>query len=89
MFTNSHGKPYKEGGYRRAFNNALKEAYIKFRFHDIRHTFASWLVLEGTDLYTIQHLTRHKSTTMVKRYSPEHLRKALESLGKFMEESEE
>ncbi|MCX8075584.1 MAG: site-specific integrase [Aquificaceae bacterium] len=70
VFTNSKGIPYTEGGYKKAFNTALKKAGIKvFRFHDLRHTFASWLAMSGVDLYTIQHLTRHKSTKMVKRYA--------------------
>ncbi len=95
IFVNSRGKPYKydDRTYLKAFKTACKKAGLQdFRFHDLRHTFASWLALEGTDLYTIQHLTRHKSTAMVKRYahlSPEHLRKALEKLGKFMEEGKE
>ncbi|MEM4732305.1 MAG: tyrosine-type recombinase/integrase [Desulfurococcaceae archaeon] len=84
VFTNSKGEPYSEGGYRKAFNNALRKSNIvDFRFHDLRHTFASWLAMKGVDLYTIQHLTRHKSTNMVKRYahlSPEHLREAVKKL---------
>ncbi len=63
---------------------ALRKAGLEdFRFHDLRHTFASRLVMAGVDLYTVQTLLGHKSAAMVQRYahlSPEHLRKAVEKL---------
>ncbi len=69
---------------RRAFRTALKRAGIKdFRFHDLRHTFASQLVMAGVDLYTVQRLMRHKSFAMTQRYahlSPEYQRRAINSL---------
>lgn len=87
VFTNSRGEPYSvEGqGYKRAFKTACKKAGIEdFRFHDLRHTFASYLVMSGVDLYTVQELMRHHSPRMTKRYahlSPEHIRKELEKVG--------
>jgi integrase len=38
-------------------------------FHSLRHTFASWLALAGTDIYRIKTLMRHKSITMTMRYA--------------------
>jgi integrase len=39
-----------------------------FRFHDIRHTFASWLALDGTDRKTLQDLGGWKSPAMIDNY---------------------
>jgi len=40
-----------------------------FRLHALRHAFASFLVSEGVDLYTVQKLLAHKSIAMTERYS--------------------
>ena len=53
------------------------------RFHDLRHTFASHLAMSGENLKTIQDLMRHESiasTMIYAKVSPEHLRKASESV---------
>lgn len=54
-----------------------------FRFHDLRHTFASRLAMEGVDLLTIKERGGWKSLAMVQRYahlSPSHRRSAIERL---------
>lgn len=53
-----------------AFQKARKRAKLEdFRFHDLRHTFASRLAQQGVPLYEIMHLTGHKSFQMVQRYA--------------------
>ncbi|WP_263770055.1 tyrosine-type recombinase/integrase [Propionivibrio soli] len=60
----------------RAWYKALKRARIKnFRWHDLRHTWASWLVQEGVPLYALQEMGGWKTASMVRRYahlSPAH-----------------
>ncbi len=54
-----------------------------FRFHDLRHTFASHLAMKGWNLRTIQSLLGHKDPRMTQRYShlsQEHLAEAVKSL---------
>lgn len=69
---------------RRTFEAAVKESGIlKFRYHDIRHTFASRLVMAGVDLRTVQELMGHKTIAMTIRYShlaPSHQKEAIERL---------
>lgn len=54
----------------RAWRNALKRAGIEnFRWHDLRHTWASWLVQNGTPLYDLQEMGGWQSSEMVRRYA--------------------
>ena len=70
------GKPIKRVN-THAWEKALKKAGIKdFRFHDLRHTWASWHVQAGTPLHVLQELGGWNSYQMVQRYAhlaPEHL----------------
>ncbi len=53
------------------------------RFHDLRHTFASRLVMSGVDIVTVKELMGHKDIKMTMRYShptPEHKKQAVERL---------
>jgi len=84
VFSKKNGERY--GNIRKAFEGAKKRARIvDFRFHDLRHTFASHLVMAGVDLKTVQELLGHKSFEMTLRYahlSPEHKKAALDILYK-------
>ena len=61
----------------------ISDARQKVVFHTLRHTFASWLVQQGTPLYTVAELMGHSTLEMSRRYShlaPDTLRKAALSL---------
>jgi integrase len=74
------------GSIKCAFKNALRRAKIKdFTFHDLRHTFASHLVMNGVDLYVVQKLLGHSTIKMTERYAhlqPRHLKDAISKLEK-------
>ena len=54
----------------KAWKNALKRAGIEnFRWHDLRHTWASWHVQDGTPLNVLQELGGWESVEMVRRYA--------------------
>ncbi len=61
----------------KAWYAALQRAGIEnFRWHDLRHTWASWHVQEGTPLFALQEMGGWESPEMVRRYahlSAEHL----------------
>lgn len=82
VFAGKDGKPYVD--IRKSFAAALKRAGIKnFRFHDLRHTFASPLVMAGVDIRTAQELMGHKDIRMTMRYShlsSAHLKEAVKRI---------
>jgi integrase len=82
VFVDAEGKRYKD--LKRSFHTACRRAGIKdFRFHDLRHTFASHLVMAGIDITTVKDLLGHKTLTMTLRYAhlaPSHRVKAVDIL---------
>ncbi len=70
----------------KAWRKALETAGIKdFRWHDLRHTWASWLVQLGTPLHVLGELGSWESPEMVQRYAhltSDHLREYAERLSR-------
>jgi integrase len=64
--------------------NRLKKTGIKdLRIHDLRHTAASWLVMEGVPLLQVSRLLGHRSITQTEHYAhlaPESSRALVEVL---------
>ena len=83
VLTNAFWYAVKEAGLTRI--DAKTGKRIRFRFHDLRHTFGSRLGMAGRDLKTIMEIMGHKSTKVAMRYqhpSPEHKLEAVKILDK-------
>jgi site-specific recombinase XerD len=91
IFPNKNGKQIDGVPLYFAFHEALKKSGINdFRFHDLRHTFASNLVMEGIDIVTVKELLGHKDLKMTLRYShlaPSHKAKAVNILDRVMSQN--
>ncbi len=87
VFCNQDGEPY--GDIKKSWLTAVnKSDIIDFHFHDLRHTFASQLVMSGVDLNTVRDLLGHKSLEMTLRYShlsPDHKQRAVDTLARRMD----
>lgn len=72
----------------KAWRGALKRAGIdNFRWHDLRHTWASWLIQSGTPMYDLQEMGGWKSSEMVRRYAhlaPAQMAKHAEVVGNLL-----
>jgi site-specific recombinase XerD len=82
VFCDEQGRHYTRID--RLFNRILNQANIQgFRFHDLRHTAASYMVMLGIDLTTVKEILGHQNLDMTLRYahlSPIHKRQAMEIL---------
>jgi integrase len=81
VFIDDYGRPFDVNHIYRDLEKSLKKAKIKehFRFHDLRHTFASHFMMNGGNIYDLQKIMGHTSLEMTQRYAhlaPEHLVKA-------------
>jgi integrase len=72
------------GDIKHSFTSACRKSGISdFRFHDLRHTYASHLAMKGVHIRALQELLGHKTLTMTQRYSylaPEQLQNAVKLL---------
>lgn len=82
-FRNNLSESFRMIADRIGLNDGITDRRYRLTFHSMRHTFASWLALMGTDIYRIQKLMRHKRIEMTMRYAhliPDAMRGALDLL---------
>ena len=78
---------------RDAWERAVKDSGVSdLHFHDLRHTFASYLAMSGASLIEIAELLGHKTLAMVKRYahlSQQHNKTVVERMHRYVSAAEE
>lgn len=82
------GKPITQVSTKAWYEAQQRAGITDFRWHDLRHTWASWHVQGGTPLYALQELGGWESPEMVRRYahlSVEHLAPYADRLGALRE----
>jgi len=84
VFFNRNGKKILNSNLRLSFYRVMRKVGIKdFRWHDLRHTFATRLAQAGVDLYKVSKLLGHKNIRTTQRYAhhcPDSLRDGVEIL---------
>lgn len=82
LFCHTDGTQVKD--VKNSFATAVRKAGIEdFRFHDLRHTAASWMVMNGVDIYSVRDVLGHLDITSTQRYAhlaPENLRTAVNAI---------
>jgi integrase len=70
LIFNSEIKPHKAFCFNKQWNKTLALAEVdNFRFHDLRHTTASYLAMSGASLLEIADVLGHKQISVTKRYA--------------------
>lgn len=72
-------------------NEGVTDRRQRVTFHTLRHSFASWLVMEGISLYEVKELLGHASLAMTERYShlaPDRNKRAAKTLGNLFQNLE-
>jgi len=91
VFSSRNGKRIENAQVHNAFKEALRRSKIQdFHFHDLRHTFASNLVMAGVELNDVRELLGHKKMEMTLRYahlSPKHKGKVVNILDRVMSQN--
>lgn len=85
VFVNKEGQPYNPDHFSgRYFQRALDRAGVRrINFHVLRHTYASHFMMNGGNAYDLQKILGHTKFEMTTKYahlSPQHLRKAIETV---------
>jgi len=74
VFTTQNGTRILNTNLQREFWKIVEKAKVEnFRFHDLRHTFATRLVQSGVDLYSVAKLLGHKDIKTTQRYAHHHI----------------
>ena len=88
VFCGPSGQPWVELSFR--FESALRKANISdFRWHDMRQTLASHMVMSGADIQTVQELLGHSDLQMTMKsahLAPNHKKAAIQGLGEHLAE---
>ena len=91
LFQRKDGKPVCCVKVHHVFRDAVNASGIAdFRFHDLRHTFASNLVMNGVKIEKVQKLIGHKMLTMTQKYShlaPGYLSESVKVLDRIMSQN--
>jgi integrase len=88
VFTTSNGTRHRARNLIREFEKAKEKAGIEnFRFHDLRHTAATWMIQSGIDIYTVSKILGHKDIKTTMRYAhhcPDSLRHGVRAIDNFV-----
>ena len=83
-------KSYYESVKKLGFNDGVTDRLQKAGFHTLRHTFASWLAIQGTPILEIKELLGHATLAMTERYAhliPDQKRESVRRMEEAFEES--
>jgi integrase len=68
LFVRANGKPYRKGEQARPLAEACKRASVEVAFHELRHSYASRLVMAGAPLMVVARQLGHADTRMVEKH---------------------
>jgi integrase len=66
---NRHWHSFSQAVKALGLNDGVSDRRQRLVLHSLRHSFASWLVMKGTPLYTVSKLMGHSSIRMTERYA--------------------
>jgi integrase len=69
LFPRKNGTPMVEQSLQKCFKNALKAAELTMTWHKLRHTFATYAVIDGLNVYTVQQELGHEDSATTQIYA--------------------